>query len=85
MNTMIQKWGNSQGIRLPKNLLNSISWMEKDNIEIKVEDNRIILEKIVETDSMTIREMFAEYDANGGEEVSIAEFDWGEPRGKEIW
>ncbi len=34
MTTNIQKWGNSQGIRLPKHLLEAIKWHENEEVEI---------------------------------------------------
>ena len=40
MTTTIQKCGNSQGIRIPKILLDTINWSENEQIVILVEDYR---------------------------------------------
>ena len=46
MTIKIQKWGNSQGIRIPKVILDELSISDKDELEIKVEDNKILIENI---------------------------------------
>ena len=40
MTTTIQKWGNSQGIRIPKILLDTVKWAEDEQIVILVQDNK---------------------------------------------
>ena len=37
MTTTIQKWGNSQGIRLPKHILEALNWHEGEKLDIKTE------------------------------------------------
>lgn len=81
MTTTIQKWGNSQGVRLPKYILDAIKWQDNEEINIKTEDNRIIIEKVVKTERKNIKELFADFDG----QYIPAEIDWGEPVGKEIW
>lgn len=76
----IQKWGNSQGIRLPKYLLEAIRWQVNDPIEVKVEDDKIIIQKTVKR-RKNIKELFADFDG----QYTPTEMDWGEPKGKEIW
>ena len=63
----IKTWGNSQGIRIPKNIL------EKLGLHVS-----IVLKKAFK--HKTFEERVAEY--NG--EISICDYDWGEPVGKEI-
>ena len=46
MTIKIQKWGNSQGIRIPKVILDELNISDKDELEIKVEDNKILIENI---------------------------------------
>ena len=84
MTTTIQKWGNSQGIRIPKILLDSVQWTENEQITILVENNRIIIEKAQDKPTKkrkNIKELFADY-KEANEPIKI---DWGEPEGKEIW
>lgn len=45
MNVKLQRWGNSQGIRLPKAILNELGLVENDTIEITTSNNSIILTK----------------------------------------
>lgn len=81
MTTKIQKWGNSQGIRLPKYLLESIDWKDNEQINIKAEKGKIILEKTIKEKRKNIKELFADFD----EQYTPIEIDWGKPVGKEIW
>ena len=36
MTTTIQKWGNSQGIRIPTSILDSVGWTKNEQIIIKM-------------------------------------------------
>ena len=67
----ISKWGNGQGIRLPKTLLELLKWENNDKLEIIVENENIRIKKV----------LFANYE----KEYQTQEIDWGEPEGKEIW
>ena len=55
MNSTIQKWGNSQGIRIPKIILEQSGIAENDKVEIIVKDNSIILKK-ANKQHMTVKE-----------------------------
>lgn len=83
MTTTIVKWGNSQGIRLPKNLLETADLSENDTIEIFVKDKEIIIKKASPKNKnfKSITELFADY--NGSYEP--VEIDYGEPVGREVW
>ena len=39
MTAKIAKWGNSQGFRVPKDIMETLNLNIDDNVEIKVEDN----------------------------------------------
>ena len=43
--TAIKKWGNSQGIRLSKEIISSAGLKENDNVEISVDDGIITIKK----------------------------------------
>lgn len=78
----LQKWGNSQGIRLPKHLLAEASFTEGDEVEIVAEESRIILRHPPKRrKEYTIQELFAGYVADSPPPAP----DWGAPRGKEEW
>lgn len=79
MITTIQKWGNSQGIRIPKSILETVDWKENEAINLFADDDRIVIEKANKRKS--IEELFENF--NG--EYEPTEFDWGKPVGNEIW
>lgn len=79
MTTTIQKWGNSQGIRIPKYMLDAVKWSDNECLDIIVDKDRIIIEKAERRKN--IKELFEDYDGK----YEPAEIDWGEPVGKEIW
>ena len=78
MTTQIVKWGNSQGIRLPKKILEDADMKMYDEIQLRTEPGKIILERPFV--HKTFEERLAEY--NG--ELEICDFDWGEPVGREL-
>jgi len=43
MKAVIQKWGNSLGIRLPKNLTGELQLVDGSSVELLVEDGKLIL------------------------------------------
>lgn len=75
---MIRPWGNSQGIRIPKSILEKLNIGISDTLQLDVKDNEIILKKAFK--HKTFEERVEEY--NG--EISVYDFDWGQPMGKEI-
>lgn len=81
MITKLQKWGNSQGIRIPKSILESVNWNDDEKIELKIENDKIILEKVDNTKRKNIKELFENF--NGKYEP--IDIDWGKPEGDEIW
>lgn len=83
MVTTIVKWGNSQGIRLPKVLLENVNMVENDVVEVLSENDTIIIKKSKKEPKkyQSIQELFAEY--NG--EYQTIEMNWGEPQGEEVW
>ena len=80
MTTTIQKWGNSQGVRIPKTLLDTVNWAEDEQIIIVADNGKIIMEK-AKGRRKNIKELFENYD----EEYEPVEMDWGNPEGEEIW
>ncbi len=80
MTTSIQKWGNSQGVRIPKMLLDAVKWSENEKVTITVYDGKLIIEK-AKKEKESIMELFENYE----EEYTPEEVDWGKPEGKEVW
>lgn len=79
MTTTIQKWGNSQGIRIPKFILEALHWSGSEQLVVTAENDKIVIEKAEKRKN--IRELFADF---YGEYTPI-EIDWGEPVGEEVW
>lgn len=73
----ISKWGNSQAVRLSQNMLRQAKISVNDNLEIIIEDRKIILKA---TDELpTLKELLEDWDGAPPEP-----FDWGEPVGREL-
>lgn len=84
MNTtaIIQKWGNSQGIRIPKYILEKINWNTNEILDIEIQDNTIVLrKKSADYPEIDLKKKFSEYYG----EIPTGEYDWGKPQGEEIW
>ena len=80
MQVQIKAWGNSQGIRLSREILNAAQVSIDDYLEVTVMDGKIILEKPSRHLTLAARSIPYGGDLDIGEE-----FDWGEPQGSEEW
>ena len=76
--TVLRQWGNSQGVRLGKDVLEAAKLKLSDVLQIETSENVIVLRKVQK--HRTFEERLAEYNGN----ISICDFDWGEPEGKEL-
>jgi len=87
MRTTIVKWGNSQGIRIPKTFLQNMQISENDPVDIVLEKEKIIIKKSTTTKHKTIKERLVEFYGEDYEKIHLKqeEIDWGKPVGKEIW
>lgn len=79
MTTKIQKWGNSQGIRIPKSILQEIHWTGNERIVIRAENDKIIIERAEKRKN--IKELFADFHG----EYTPVKMDWGDPVGEEVY
>ncbi len=78
----LQKWGNSQGIRIPKAILEILKWDENESLELTTKKDQVIIKRSVKIHKRkNIKELFANYKGD----YKPTEFDWGKPVGKEIW
>lgn len=80
MEARLQKWGNSDGIRIPSSILKALKLKTNDKLELIQEGDKIIISK-QEKKHLTFEERLENYD---GENI-ITDYDWGEARGKELW
>lgn len=82
MITKLQKWGNSQGVRIPKQFLTQAAFSENDEVEIIAENNQIIIRHLPGfINKYSIEELFVGY--NG--EYKPDEEKWGPSTGREEW
>lgn len=81
MHVTIQKWGNSQGIRIPKAFLEALGMVENDLVELTRVDDNIVIKKVHKENNLTLDEIFKDYDG----ESAAEEFEWGSPVGREVW
>ena len=80
MQTMIQQWGNSLALRIPKAFAQQAKVKKGSRVKLTVEKNRLVVEP-VEKKKSTLKELLA-----GVTPENIhPETDWGKPMGKEIW
>ena len=91
MLTKIKKWGNSQGIRIPKAFLETLNISNDDEVEIMTEQETIVIKKINKKELITIKDRLENFYGKKLEEILSKisepqeEIDWGKPVGKEIW
>ncbi|MEA3522391.1 MAG: AbrB/MazE/SpoVT family DNA-binding domain-containing protein [Campylobacterota bacterium] len=48
MTAIISKWGNSQGLRFPKDLMNDLDLSVGDKVKISTENHKVIIEPLKE-------------------------------------
>ena len=58
MQLVINKWGNSSAIRLPKQLVQELQLQTNDVLDYKVSGNKIILEKVNNVPELTVEDLF---------------------------
>ena len=82
MVTKVQKWGNSQGLRVPKEILDEAQIGLGDPVNVSVRSGRIIVEPVVKVRGRyDLKKLVSKIPPNYRPE----EFDWGTPVGKEVW
>ena len=80
MQAQVKEWGNSQGIRLPKEVLKSAGIAINEVLDVTVSNGVITLTKPFR--HRTLEERAALFD---GKLMLDGEYDWGEPVGREVW
>ena len=80
METRLQKWGNSSGIRIPKSFLKTLNLNTNDEVNISMEEDKIIISKINKK-SISLKNRIKKYT---GPNLS-KDFKWDDNRGREIW
>jgi len=86
--TNVRRWGNSQGIRLSKEILAQMDLKEDDTIGINIYDGKMIIEKVNKPKYLNLTERLEAFYKRPIEEIyveSTQEVDMGDPQGNEIW
>ena len=82
MVTKIQRWGNSQGLRLAKQVLEDAHISVGDDVDVIVRDGLIVVAPARRVrGKRSLQELVSRIPKN----YKPGETDWGEPMGKEVW
>lgn len=83
MTTTIQKWGNSLGMRLPKELAETFNLKAGSRVIFVYQGNSFKVEPQtkIKIPKYTLKGMVAGITPKNRHK----EFDWGKPMGKEVW
>lgn len=82
MLTKIQKWGNSQGLRFTKALLEEAQINVGDEVQVSVHEGRIVVEPVTKVRGRYDLEALVSKMPKG---YRAEELDWGPPVGREVW
>jgi antitoxin MazE len=82
MRSSIQKWGNSQGIRINKEILEQSRLAVGDKVEIFAKDGKVIVQPLPEVRKRYSLEDLVSRIPKGHK---ISKEDFGKPVGKEKW
>lgn len=86
--TIIRRWGNSQGIRLSKEILSQMDLKEDDTVGISIYDGKMTIEKINKPKYLNLQERLEVFYKKPLDEIyveSTQEVDVGDPVGNEQW
>jgi len=82
MVTKVQSWGNSQGLRLNKQILEDAHVSVGDEVDIAVRDGAIVVTPVKRTrGKVSLRSLVAQI----SKDYKPKEADWGTPVGREVW
>ncbi|HUF11063.1 MAG TPA: AbrB/MazE/SpoVT family DNA-binding domain-containing protein [Rhodothermales bacterium] len=82
MTTKIQRWGNSQGLRIPKDLLKEAGITIGEEVVISVEEGVLTVTPVSRSRG---KYKLEELVRGIPEDYKPHEAEWGDPAGKEVW
>ena len=88
MYATVQKWGNSQGIRIPKALLDTLGIFENDRVELVQQEDSSTIKKVTAPRHKTLEERLTAFYGKPLDQIpqlSEEEVDWGKAEGQEAW
>ena len=78
----VQKWGNSQGLRFPKAILEEARVNVGDEVRVSVRGRKIIIEAVEKVrGKYDLKELLSRMPRN----YRVKEIEWGAPVRKEEW
>jgi len=82
MITKIQKWGNSQGLRLAKQVLGEARIAVGDDVDVTAKDGIIVIARVRRIrGKQSLQELVSRLSDN----YEPVEVEWGTPVGREVW
>jgi antitoxin MazE len=82
MITKVQKWGNSQGLRLSKELLSNVDLSVGDAVEVAARDGVLVITPARRVrGGHDLRQLVKDIPAG----YKVEELSWGPPAGREVW
>lgn len=78
----ITKWGNGYGLRLPKDFVESFSGSKKVFEITNPSKGSFEVKEIKDQKIISTQEFIKHFKNNN---LKLEEYDWGKPKGKEIW
>jgi len=87
MKTTLQRWGNSQGIRIPKPLIDTLGVETGAEVWVALspEGSAITITPTREMRPIRGRHRIEDLIAGGSPDAFDGEYPWGKPQGKEVW
>ncbi len=79
MTNVVNKWGNSLGVRIPQPIANAVGLEIGTVVDVKVVDNTIVISTVKKKHTLEDLLVGVTPELIGGE------YDWGEPVGNEAW
>ena len=80
MRGTVKKWGNSAAIRIPYRVLEAVSLSLEEEVQIREDNGRIVIEPIQPT-KYELKDLLKGITA----ENQHSAVDFGKPQGKEVW
>lgn len=82
MITKVQKWGNSQGLRLSRQVLEDAEIAVGDEVQVAVHEGVIVVSPVKRPRG---KHNLQEIVSRIPKDYEAQELDWGPPTGKEVW
>lgn len=80
MTTTIQKWGNSLGVRIPRNIAEDVGFVEGKDVTVEKSGDTLVVRSL-KIPRYNLKKLLKGVTAKNKHK----EVDWGRPMGKEIW